>query len=77
MAEIQPIYNLVFFVVYAIVGFAGVIFGGYALWEGFTADQPESKRKGITVLIATVVIIVFLVVAQGLFWNMISARMPS
>lgn len=60
------IVNLIFNGVQAIIGGAGVLFGAWQLWDGFTNDQPESKKKGITVLIVTAVVLGLLLTAKGI-----------
>ena len=44
---------------------------GYSIWDGFTNDQPESKKKGITIILVTVFVIIFLFAAKGLILGMV------
>lgn len=73
---IKQIFDLIAWAVVAIIGAGGLFYGVFALWDGFTNDQPESKKKGITVLLVTVISVVVLIVAKTIIWNMIQANMP-
>ena len=48
MTQPKALFDLLYSVIIGIIGMAGVLYGGYSIWDGFTNDQPESKKKGIT-----------------------------
>ncbi len=74
---LKQIFDLIVWAVIAIIAGGGLIFGIYSLWDGFTNDQPESKKKGIIILIVTVVALAVLITAKVIIWNMITANIPS
>lgn len=76
LSSVEQIFNLIAWAVIAIIASAGLFYGIYALWDGFTNDQPEGKKKGFTVLLVTVIAIVVLIVAKTIIWNMIITNMP-
>ena len=49
MTQPKALFDLLYSVIIGIIGMAGVLYGGYSIWDGFTNDQPESKKKGITI----------------------------
>ncbi len=75
--NLQTIFNMIVGAVIAIIGGGGFIFGGYSLWDGFTNDQPEAKKKGATVLIITLVICIFMFAARSVIWGLISRNLPA
>lgn len=70
--NLHTIFNMIVGAVIAIIGGGGFIFGGYCLWDGFTNDQPEAKKKGATVLIITLVICIFMFAARETIWGLVS-----
>ena len=54
MTQPKALFDLLYSVIIGIIGMAGVLYGGYSIWDGFTNDQPESKKKGITIMLFTV-----------------------
>lgn len=75
--SLKQIFDLITWAVIAIIAGGGVIFGIYSLWDGFTNDQPESKKKGIIILLVTVVALAVLLAAKVIIWNMIVANIPA
>lgn len=65
--DINALTNLIFNGVTTIIAIVGFLYGAYALWDGFTNDQPESKKKGLGVLITTAVICGIITSAKSLF----------
>lgn len=72
MENIIKIVNIFFNGIMAIIAAVGLIWGGWSLFEGFTGDQPESKRRGFIILIAVVVIIAMLLVFKPILISMIN-----
>ena len=70
MAEVKQIYDLLFTFVITIVAIAGALYGGYQLFDGFTNDQPAEKKRGFTVLIVTVAVIIFLIALKPIIASM-------
>lgn len=64
--------NIIMTAVQTIIAVAGLLYGGYSLWDGFTADQPQEKKRGIIVLIVTVVIFGVLLAAKPVIVGMIT-----
>lgn len=76
-SSLKQIFDLIYWAVSAIIAAGGLFFGIYALWDGFTNDQPETKKKGINVLIVTAVVLAVLLAAKIVIWNMIVSNIPS
>lgn len=71
MTQPKALFDLLYSVIIGIIGMAGVLYGGYSIWDGFTNDQPESKKKGITIILVTVFVIIFLFAAKNLILGMV------
>ena len=69
MTQPKALFDLLYSVIIGIIGMAGVLYGGYSIWDGFTNDQPESK--GITIILVTVFVIIFLFAAKNLILGMV------
>ena len=71
MTQPKALFDLLYSVIIGIIGMAGVLYVGYSIWDGFTNDQPESKKKGITIILVTVFVIIFLFAAKNLILGMV------
>lgn len=71
MTQPKALFDLLYSIIIGIIGMAGVLYSGYSIWDGFTNDQPESKKKGITIILVTVFVIIFLFAAKGLILGMV------
>lgn len=71
MTQPKALFDLLYSVIIGIIGMAGVLYGGYSICDGFTNDQPESKKKGITIILVTVFVIIFLFAAKNLILGMV------
>ena len=71
MTQPKALFDLLYSVIIGIIGMAGVLYGGYSSRDGFTNDQPESKKKGITIILVTVFVIIFLFAAKNLILGMV------
>lgn len=71
MTQPKALFDLLYSVIIGIIGMAGVLYDGYSIWDGFTNDQPESKKKGITIILVTVFVIIFLFAAKNLILGMV------
>lgn len=71
MTQPKALFDLLYSVIIGIIGMAGVLYGGYSIWDGFINDQPESKKKGITIILVTVFVIIFLFSAKSLILGMV------
>ena len=56
MTAVNQLFELIYGTVMAIIGLGGVAFGGWALYDGFTNDQPEAKKRDITTIIVALTI---------------------
>lgn len=65
--DINTLTNIIFNGVISIIAIVGFLYGSYALWDGFTNDQPESKKKGLSVLIVTAVVCGIIASAKAIF----------
>jgi hypothetical protein len=72
MENILKIVNVLFGGVIGIIAIIGAIWGGWSLFEGFTGDQPESKRRGFIVIVAAVVIIAMLLILKPILMSLIN-----
>lgn len=70
MAELGQIVDYIKNGIIAIIALVGGFGGLYALFEGFTNDQPESKKKGLQTLIVTLVIISMVLLIAPLLKSM-------
>ena len=75
--NLESIFNMIVGAVIAFIAAGGFIFGGYTLWDGFTNDQPESKKKGATVMIITLVVCIFMFAAKSVIWGLVSSNLPA
>ena len=57
MQQVTQLVDIIFNGIIAIIAAAGLLFGAWNLWDGFTNDQPESKKKAILTIVITVVVI--------------------
>ena len=53
-----------------IIAAGGLCYGGWQLWDGFTNDQPQEKKKAVVVFIVTVAVFVVLTAARGVIVGM-------
>ncbi|MEG2380120.1 MAG: hypothetical protein RSB38_00285 [Oscillospiraceae bacterium] len=65
--DINALTTLIFNAITTIIAIVGFLYGGYSLWDGFTNDQPENKKKGIQVIVVTAVICGVIVSAKSIF----------
>jgi hypothetical protein len=70
MAELKQIADIVFGVIVAAIAIGGGYYGIYCLYEGITGDQPAEKKKGFTVLIVVVVILVAMFQLKPLLYSL-------
>lgn len=73
--SLKELFDLIIWAVIGIIAVAGIIWAAWALWEGFNGDQPESKKRGIVIGISTIVIVVFLIAAKVIVWDMIATKL--
>ena len=71
MTQPKALFELRYSVIIGSIGMAGVLYCGYSIWDGFTSDQPESKKKGMTIILVTGVVIIFLFAAKNLILGMV------
>lgn len=64
MQQVTQLVDIIFNGIIAIIAAAGLLFGAWNLWDGFTNDQPESKKKAILTIIITVVVIVLIIAVK-------------
>ena len=72
MDFVKNIVNLVFWLLEIVIGGGGVLWGAYQLWESFTADQPENKKKGVQVLLVTGAVLAVLIPFHVILNNMLA-----
>lgn len=77
MTAVNQLFELIYGTVMAIIGLGGVAFGGWALYDGFTNDQPEAKKRGITTIIVVMMVLVFMGSAKGIVLSMIPGFSPT
>lgn len=58
MGAAQQLMDIIYNAIMAIMGIVGGLYGLYYLWDGFTGDQPESKKRGVIIIIVTAVILI-------------------
>lgn len=63
--------NIIMTAVQTVIAIGGLLYGGYQLWDGFTNDQPQEKKKGITIFIVTVVVFGVLTAAKPIIVGMV------
>lgn len=71
MAAANQILNLIFDAISFLIGAIGVAYGGWTFFDGFTNDQPESKKKGIQTIVITAVSIIVLQTAKPIILAML------
>lgn len=76
LSNIKQIYDLCIWIIVGIIATAGFLFGGYSLWEGYMEDQPSSKKRGFIVVFATLFVLIFIILAKSMIWNMIASNQP-
>ncbi len=77
LSYIKQMFDLIAWAVVAIIAAGGLFYGVYSLWDGFTNDQLEARKKGLVVLLVTVIAVVVLIVAKVIIWNMIQSNIPA
>lgn len=75
--SLKQLFDLVVWAVIVVVGGSGAVWGGYALWESINNDQPEAKKRGIIIVISTIVIVAFLIAVKNIVWGMISENIKT
>lgn len=71
MSGVTALFDLVYGTIMTVIGLSGVAYGGYAMFDGFTNDQPEAKKRGITVIIVVATVLVFMSQAKGIVLGLI------
>ena len=71
MTAVNQLFELIYGTVMAIIGLGGVAY------DGFTNDQPEAKKRGITTIIVVVMVLVFMGSAKGIVLSMIPGFSPT
>ena len=66
---INDLFWLIIHGIAVLIGLAGVIWGGYELFLGFTGDRPDDRRKGLFILLGMVVAIALIYGAGNIIWN--------
>ncbi len=74
---VEQVFWLIVIAVCVIVGLGGGIFAVWNLWDSATNDRPEERKKGITVLIITVVSLVLILGVSGIMWSTLSGYLTS
>lgn len=69
-ANVSQLLDLILNAITLIILIAGLLYGAYQLWNGFTDDQPQAKKHGLTILIVTVVVVVLIQSIKPIFVNM-------
>lgn len=70
MQDVMSLFNLIFGAIVGIISIVGGLFGGYRFWDGWTNDQPADKKQGISIIIITAVVVVFLYQAKPIIMSM-------
>ena len=71
MNEINQVVEIVFNGIVSVIAIVGLLYGAWSLFEGFTGDQPESKRRGFFVIVATVAIVGMILLLKPILTGMI------
>lgn len=75
--SLKQMFDLVIWAIVGVIAVAGFLWGAWSLWESYNADQPEAKKRGIIILISTVVVVAFLLAAKAIIWGMISDKITT
>jgi len=62
--------DLVMGIIMALIGMGGLAFGGWNLFDGFTNEQPEGKKKGIITLLVAVFAIILILSGKSIVYSL-------
>lgn len=71
MEAARELFDLVYGVIMALIGLAGMAFAGWSFFDGFSNDQPESRKRGIILLFVVVLSLVLMAGAKGIILGMV------